>query len=66
MILSKAVFSLHNEGVAAPCCDPLTLQPEQSGGRGSNPASTFECRDKGLRTRLALRLVLKTATSPSP
>ena len=35
------------EGVVAPCCNPLTLQPEQSGGRGSNPASTFECHDKG-------------------
>ena len=28
------------EGVVAPCCNPPTLQPEQSGGRGSNPTST--------------------------
>ena len=42
------------ECVVAPCCNPLTLQPEQSGGRGSNPTSTFERRDKGPRTRLAL------------
>ena len=41
-------------GVVAPCCNPLTLQPEQSGRRGSNPTSTFEHHDKGLRTRLAL------------
>ena len=42
------------EGVVAPCCNPLTLQPEQSGGRGSNPRSTFERHDKGSRIRLAL------------
>ena len=42
------------EGVVAPCCNPLTLQPEQSGGRGSNPISTFESHDKGSQTRLAL------------
>ena len=29
------------EGVVAPCCNPPTLQPEQSGGRGSNPTSTY-------------------------
>ena len=38
----------------APCCNLLTLQPEQSGGWGSNPTSTFERHDKGSRTRLAL------------
>ena len=43
-----------SEGVVAPCCNPLALQPEQSGGRGSNPTSTFERHDKGSRTRLAL------------
>ena len=42
------------EGVVAPCCNPLTLEQEQSGGRGSNPASTLERHDKGLWTRLAL------------
>ena len=36
------------------CCNPLTLQPEQSSQQGSNPTSTFECHDKGLQTRLAL------------
>ena len=35
------------EGVVAPCCNPLTLQPEQSGGRASNPTSTFERHDNG-------------------
>ena len=25
------------EGVVAPWCNPLTLQPEQSGGVGSSP-----------------------------
>ena len=50
-------WSIHDndsEGVVAPSCNPLTLQPEQSGGRGSNPISTFECHDKASRTRLAL------------
>ena len=42
------------EGVLVPCSNPLTLQPEQPGGRGSNPTSTFERHDKGSRTRLAL------------
>ena len=42
------------EGVVAPCCNPLTLQPEQSGGRGSNPTSTVELHDKGSWTRLVL------------
>ena len=37
-----------------PCCNPLPLQPEQSGGQGSNPTSTFERHDKGWWTRLAL------------
>ena len=42
------------ESVVAPCCMPLTLQPEQSGRWGSNPTSTFEHHDKGSQTRLAL------------
>ena len=43
------------EGVVASCCNPLTLHPEQSGGRGSNPTSTFELlHDKESRTRLTL------------
>ena len=33
--------------VVVPCCNPLPLQPEQSGGQGSNPTSTFERHDKG-------------------
>ena len=43
-----------NEAVVAPCYNPLTMQPAQSGGRGANPTSTFERHDKGSRTRLAL------------
>ena len=35
------------EGVMAPCCNPLTLQPEQSGGWDLSPTSTFERHDKG-------------------
>ena len=37
------------EGVVAPWCNPLTLQPEQSGGVGSNPgrAPPLERCDKG-------------------
>ena len=44
------------EGVVAPWCNPLTLQPEQSGGVGSSPgrAPPLERHDKGLRTRLGL------------
>ena len=46
-----------SEGVVAPYCNPLTLQPEQSGGWGSNPTSTFERHDKGSRTRLAISAI---------
>ena len=44
------------EGVVAQWCNPLTLQPEQSGGVGSKPgrAPPLERHDKGSRTRLAL------------
>ena len=40
------------EGVVAPWCNPLTLQPEQSGGVGSSPGRTppLERHDKGSRT----------------
>ena len=51
---SQAQAEAQAEGVVAPCSNPLTLQLEQSGGRGSNPTSTFERHDKGLQTRLAL------------
>ena len=45
-----------HEGVVAPWCNPLTLQPEQSGGVGSSPgrAPPLERHDKGSRTRLGL------------
>ena len=45
-----------HEGVVVPWCNPLTLQPEQSGGVGSIPcrAPPLECHDKGSRTRLGL------------
>ena len=42
------------EVVVTPCCNALTLQLEHSGGRGSNPTSTFERHDKNSRTRLVL------------
>ena len=44
------------EGVVAPWCNPLTLQPEQSGGVGSSPsrAPPLDRHDKGSRTRLGL------------
>ena len=47
---------LVQEGVVAPWCNPLTLQPEQSGGVGSSPgkAPPLERHDKGSRTRLGL------------
>ena len=49
-------YSKIKEGVVAPWCNPLTLQPEQSGGVGSNPgrAPSLELHDKGSRTRLGL------------
>ena len=63
------------EGVVAQWCNPLTLQPEQSGGVGSSPgrAPPLERHDKGsadsIRSALFVRsqrLALKNATSPSP
>ena len=52
-----AFLSTHmRRGVVAPWCNPLTLQPEQSGGVGSSPgrAPSLERHDKGSRTRLGL------------
>ena len=57
---------LNFEGVVAPCCNTLTLQPEQSGGWGSHPIITLERHDKGSRTRLAHSYFCDPATSPSP
>ena len=60
------------ERVVALCCNPLTLQPEQSGRWGSNPTSTFEHHDKGSWTQSALSysvipvLGTENGTSPSP
>ena len=50
------VNRLTGEGVVAPWCNPLTLQPEQSGGVGSSPGRVppLERHDKGSRTRLGL------------
>ena len=48
------LFRSSFEGVVAPCCNPLTSQPEQPGKRGSKLTSAFERHDKGSRTRLAL------------
>ena len=44
------------EGVVAPWCNPLILQPEQSGGVGSSPgrAPPLERHDKGSQIRLGL------------
>ena len=44
------------EGVVAQWCNPLTLQPERSGGVGSrrDRASPLERHGKGSWTRLAL------------
>ena len=33
--MAKYSFGRADEGVVAPWCHPLTLQPEQSGGAGS-------------------------------
>ena len=62
----------------APWCNPLTLQPNQSGGMGSIPGRTppHERLDKGSQTRLGLLYFCVPAlgtenrnftfTSPSP
>ena len=52
----KDPYCILTEGVVAPWCNPLTLQPEQSGGVGSSPgrAPPLERHDKGSRTRLGL------------
>ena len=44
------------EVVVVQLCNPLTLQPEQSGGQGSiaGRAPPLERHDKGLRTPLVL------------
>ena len=44
------------EGVVALWCNPLTLQPQQSRGVGSNPsrAPPLKCHGKGSRNRLSL------------
>ena len=44
------------EGVVVPWCNPLTLQPERSGGVGSKSGRVppLERHDKGSRTRLGL------------
>ena len=54
--ISKMAFIFRFEGVVAPWCNPLTLQPEQSAGVGSSPgrAPPLERHDKGSRTRLGL------------
>ena len=48
--------SCRHEGVMAPWCNPLTLQPEQSDGVGSISgwALTLECHDKGPKTQSVL------------
>ena len=53
---TSLVMSVLNEGVVAPWCNPLTLQPEQSGRVGSSPgrAPPLERHDKGSRTQLGL------------
>ena len=49
-------ITIKAEGVVAPWFNPLTLQPEQSGGVGSSPGRVppLERHDKGSRTRLGL------------
>ena len=54
MLFSVSLNFLFIEVVVAPWCNPLTLQPEQSGGVGSNPgrAPPLDRHDKGLQTQL--------------
>ena len=53
---SNEFANMSDGDVVAPLCNPLTLQPEQSGGVGSSPgrAPPLERHDKGLWTRLGL------------
>ena len=62
------------EGVVAPCCNPLTLQPEKSGGVGLIPDRTLRLERHDNRVVDSIRsalfwqsqcLVLKNSTSPS-
>ena len=60
VLISRAHLAILNngpqlEGVVAQWCNPLTLQPEQSGGVGSirGRAPPLERHDKGSRIRLA-------------
>ena len=36
-----------HDGVVAPCCNPLTLQPEQSGGRVQIPPAPLSVMTRG-------------------
>ena len=49
---SGCIINLLFEGVVALWCNPLTSQPEQSGGVGFIPGRTppLECHDKGSQT----------------
>ena len=53
---SVIIMFLSFEGVVALWCNPLTLQPEQSGGVGSKPSRVppLELHEKGSQTHLAL------------
>ena len=48
---NKEILGLMIEGVFVQWCNPLTLQPEQSGGVGSIPGKNppFERHDMGSR-----------------
>ena len=55
-VRNSLLIGLLIEGVVAQWCNPLTLEPKQSGGVGSrrDRASPLKRHDKGLGTRLAL------------
>ena len=55
--ISRLLNNVRIEGVVAPWCNPLTLQPEHSSGEVSSSPSRappLERHDKGSRTRLGL------------
>ena len=50
------IIKMNDEGIVTPWCNPLTLQPEQSGAVYSNPdrAPPNERHDKGSRNQSGL------------
>ena len=53
-MISDRKNQIIGESVVAQWCNPLTLQPEQSGGVGSKPGKAPQHHNKGSWPRLVL------------